>query len=173
LSTSKADGFTLLEIMLVLVIMASTAMVVVMILPANNALLGQAEKVKSLMEYAAEHATLTSKPTGFSMMTNGYQMVVLETTQPLIPTSDEPQWKELAPLHDSKIVEFPEDMLFTLSPQGLNKSPSQPPQIIFMPDGTTTRFSLVFFPAAGEEPCCEISSEGGLPLKLEVKTPKK
>lgn len=159
-----------MEIMLVLAIMASTAMVVILILPANNAQIRQAEKMMSLMEYAAQYATMTGVPTGLAMTPNEYQFVILATSQPLIPNNEEPKWIALPSARLESQGEFEDEEAISLSPQDLNKSLSTIPQIVFMPDGRVTVFNMQFSASSGDGLCCTLSSAGQLPLILKVIT---
>lgn len=153
-----------MEILLVLVIFASAALVVVMTIPSDNKQIQRAELMKSLMEYASERASLEGRPIGLSLTAKEYKFVSLGGSLPLIPDASNLEWLDIPAARMPMTGEFEMGETVMLSPGSLNKSLSHSPQIIFMPDGTLTAFELGFSSSSAEPMCCTIVSEGRIPL---------
>ncbi|MBD8514848.1 type II secretion system minor pseudopilin GspH [Photobacterium sp. 2_MG-2023] len=159
-----AAGFTLIELMLVLVLLATSAVAVVMTLPApkNEVLKEESQRFYYLVQLLGEDAMLNGRDYGVRVDRQGYQFFELDPKgwQPL---KDSRYFSEVT-LPDTLGMEVKvgsdawqdEDRLFepgSLFDEDLFASEedekAKPPQIIVMSSGEYTPFT-VSFDASGE-----------------------
>ena len=157
---NKQRGFTLLEIIVALVIFALSAMMVVTTIPSRSGsdILGQ--QLKSLVEYGSDRAVMDGNIVGLVMTSSEFALV----TQ--VGNNGERHW---APLKAGRIAtrgEFPEEMHASLSPQTLAATLNDEPQILFLPDGELSRFSLDL-ESQDKKQRFHVISQGAIPVMVE------
>lgn len=127
----------MLEVILALVIFAASAMLVVSTIPSKSApdIFGQ--QFKSLVEYGSDRAVMDGNILGLVITDREFQLVMAQQK------NETTHW---VPLEAGRITthgQFPEDMHVSLSPMRLAATLGSEPQILFLPDGETGRFTLM------------------------------
>lgn len=157
-------GFTLLEVMLVLVILAATACLVMMSSGFSQgeqrSAANTAERLNTQLEYAWDWATYQGKPVGILMTKQGWQMLMMEMNG-----KGKTLWVPLVNARKQILNgEWHDSWLVTLQPQGIAGNSS--PQIILLPDGEITPFTLQIVEREERTPLITIQSSGVLPLAI-------
>lgn len=160
----SSKGFTLLEIMLVLMVIAISATIVTMSMGSSKGSQGSAarmgEQLSTVIDYVSDWSTMQGKPVGLQITENTWQLFEWKKTgqkkyqwQPLETTSRIPLkglWEKTW-----KIV---------LTPQGLSKAKNREPQIMIMPDGEITPFTLQVIDSQSRDVFFTLKSDGLLPV---------
>lgn len=157
---NRQRGFTLLEIIVALVIFACCAMMVVSSIPSRSGADIFGQQLKSLVEYSSDRAVMDGNIVGLVITSTEYQLV----TQ--VNNNGEPHWQ---PLVAGRIVthgEFPEELHVSLSPLMLAATLDGEPQIIFLPDGEMSRFTLSF-QNMDKTQRFRVVSQGASPIEVE------
>lgn len=157
---NKQRGFTLLEIILALVIFASCAMMVVSTIPSPSSADIFGQQLKALVEYGSDRAVMDGNIVGLTITTDNYQLVTVEEK------NGQRGW---VPLTAGRILThgaFPEAMHVSLSPQRLAATLDAEPQILFLPDGEISRFTLAL-QSEDKQQAFRIVSLGAAPVTVE------
>lgn len=157
---NKQRGFTFLEIILALVIFASCAMMVISTIPSRSGadILGQ--QLQSLAEYGSDRAVMDGNIVGLVMTPTEYQ---------LVKWAGENGGRHWAPLTAGRIFthgQFPEEMHVSLAPQRLAATPDADPQVLFLPDGEISRFTLTL-QSYDKQHHFRVVSQGASPVLVE------
>ncbi|MCU6162853.1 type II secretion system minor pseudopilin GspH [Enterobacter bugandensis] len=156
-------GFTLLEILLVVAIIAMIAAGAVAIqsdrLNAKGIQRQTVERFSKTLEYAADWALLEKHAVGLRLASRGWSYF-----QPEKVSSGEWQWR-LVVKHDFLSLSglWPEPH----PPEILPATDTDGPQIMILPDGTITPFTLIFSDETGTR-FLRARCEGSLPLELNA-----
>ncbi|PLR30994.1 type II secretion system protein GspH [Chimaeribacter californicus] len=162
----RQAGFTLLEIMLVLMIMAGGAVVVMSSTGSveERRQSSEAGRLVALMEYAADHATMTGTPVGLQVTDSDYLFMTPQqrNTTPVIwrwvPFS-----KGALPGHAQSFSPAWQIELFI---NGDAVETRGTPQIIFYPDGAITAFQLRITDRATTRPLLTLTCNGLWPVTV-------
>jgi general secretion pathway protein H len=156
---NASKGFTLLEMLLVLVIIALSASAVMLTTGQLNGSQGKAvktgERLNALIDYAADWATMENRPIGLKIEDAGWQFVV----------SEGKEWQQ--PDNQYRLPtqgEWDESWRIRLLPATLKQHSSREPQIIITPDGEVTPFTLQAEDRDRGKTLFTLTSQGGLPL---------
>lgn len=161
LRTTSYAGFTLLEMLLVMVLMALAATMVVATLPNRSDSKEQAESLQMLLEWAANRAMEEGQIVALNITKNGYRLVVLTRD----PTTYQSGWQMINSGRRIRTEQyFPESLQLSLAPDRINQNFEQKPQILMMPGGEITPFSLVLHESGQQG--WRLSSNGTLPVSL-------
>lgn len=93
---SRHAGFTLLEILVVLVIIAFTAGIAILSIGGDNAderIKIEARRLTELLRLASDQAVMHGKEVGVEVSGDGYRFLVLQNRR-WVPVSDEPSFRE-------------------------------------------------------------------------------
>lgn len=151
-------GFTLLEILLVLTLLALSATLVMMVSDDDRKkAITAGEQLAALMEYTADWSTMEDRSAGIEIRERGWRIVtpVRNRWQPpenYFRLATEGDW------HDSWRV--------TLSPASLARQAAGTPQILIRPDGEITPFTLQIQDRQSRAVLFTLTSTGGLPLQF-------
>lgn len=162
----QAAGFTLLEIMLVLMIMAGGAVVV---MSSNGSVderrqSGEAGRLIALMEYAADHAAMTGSPVGLQITDSEYLFMMPQQRKTPPVTW---QWVSFskgglpADAHS-----FAPAWQAELLVNGDVAEARETPQIIFYPDGDITPFQLRITDSSTAQPLFTFDCRGHWPVTV-------
>ncbi|MCK2173828.1 GspH/FimT family pseudopilin [Enterobacter asburiae] len=157
---NKQRGFPLLEIIVALVIFALSAMMVVTTIPSHSGADTFGQQLKSLVEYGSDRAVMDGNIVGLVMTSSEFELV----TQ--VGNNGERHW---APLKSGRIAtrgEFPEEMHVSLSSRTLAATLDDEPQIIFLPDGELSRFTLSL-ESLDKKQRFRVTSQGSVPVMVE------
>lgn len=166
--TTKQHGFTLIEVMLVVIIAAVAAAAVVTFLPERTSPQWFSERFRALLEYAADRAISTHRPVGIALSEGNYQLLQLASAD---KHSKRTRWVPLESGRYAASGLFPDELAVALNGRPLLPVLSLVPQIIFLPDGEATLFTLSFtHPATGEG--FTLISSGGAPFELQKTKPR-
>lgn len=157
---SKQRGFTLLEIILALVIFASCAMMVVSTIPSRSGADIFGQQLKALVEYGSDRAVMDGNIIGLTITTDNYQLVTIEEK------NGKRGWVPLSAGRITTLGDFPEAMHVSLSPQRLAATPDADPQILFLPDGEISRFTLSL-QSDDKQHRFRVISRGAAPVTVE------
>ena len=157
---NRQRGFTLLEIILALVIFASCAMMVVSTIPSRSGADIFGQQLKAVVEYGSDRAVMDGNILGLVITTDKYQLMTLEEK------NGERRWVPLAQRRINTGGDFPEEMHVSLIPQRLAATPDAEPQIVFLPDGEMSRFTLTL-QSADKEHHFRVVSQGAPPVTVE------
>jgi general secretion pathway protein H len=156
---NASKGFTLLEMLLVLVVIALTASTVMLTTGQLNGSQGKAvktgERLNALMDYAADWATMENRLIGLRIQDADWQVVISEGTDWLKPDT---QYR--LPTQG----EWDESWRIRLLPATLKQRSSHVPQIIITPDGEVTPFTLQVDDQDSGKTLFTLTSQGGFPL---------
>ena len=154
-------GFTLLEVMLVMVIIALAAAGVVAMqsdrLSATGKLLRQIDVLRQTAKYMSDVALLEKHTVGLQLTTDGWLFYA-----PKKDRTGEWQWQEIA---NNDNLPLRGDWDAPARPDVTPSSEEAKPQIVILPDGQVTPFS-VFFNAKDGEKIAILQSHGALPLEV-------
>ena len=154
---NASKGFTLLEMLLVLVVIALSASAVMMTTGQMNGSQGKAaktgERISALIDYAADWSTMENRRIGLKIRDEDWQFVVSEGKDWQKPDASyrlptQGQWDE--------------SWRVRLSPASLTRTP----QIIISPDGEITPFTLQIDDRDTGKTLFTLTSLGGLPLRF-------
>ncbi|WP_414148197.1 type II secretion system protein [Erwinia sp. BNK-24-b] len=143
-------GFTLLEIMLVMVILAGLATLVVSRAPADNSR-QEGERLAWSIRQVAERAELENKIYALAVFTNGLQLKVL-SRQALHGEASKSwpgyYWHQARLMKKYPMFSLPQHMRLSLRIENKSfelqamENNTQPPQLVFFPDGEIIDFTL-------------------------------
>jgi general secretion pathway protein H len=162
----NAKGFTLLEVMLVLVVIAVGSM---LIMPSwrseDKTALQEGERIKAQIEYLSDRAAMEGRPFAFSVATDGWQLLSLKSDP---QEQDKLSWVPFSTTSSLGMASrWPEDWHIKLAPQGMVRlARSLQPQIYILPDGQITPFTLSVIDRNSRKPLFTLTSKGTLPLSL-------
>lgn len=158
---AQEKGFTLLEVMLVIVILAAAVAGVTAMqserLSASGKLRQRVDMFRQTVEYAADLALLEKHAVALLLSEKGWLLYVPQK-------SARTGWQWEAIQRDDKLPlqgewDAPARPELTPSPQ------DNTPQIIILPDGQITPFTLLFSSAKGEK-MLHVRCAGSLPLDI-------
>lgn len=156
-------GFTLLEVLLVMAIIAMTAAGAFALqsdrLSAKGVQRQTVERFSKTLEYAADWALLEKHAVGLRLTGEGWYYF-----QPEKGSSDEWQWR-VVDKHD--FLSLSGTWPGPRPPELLPGTDSDAPQIVILPDGTITPFTLIFSDETGPR-FLRVSCTGTLPLKINA-----
>lgn len=156
---NASKGFTLLEMLLVLVVIALSASSVMMTTGQLNGSQGKAaktgERISALIDYAADWSTMENQRIGLEIRDEDWQFVVSEGKGWQKPDASyrlqtQDQWDE--------------SWRVRLSPASLTRTP----RIIISPDGEITPFTLQIEDRDTGKTLFTLTSQGGLPLRFTL-----
>ena len=156
----RQKGFTLLEVILVLTIIALGASLVMMIYGRQNdtaKAITAAEQLAALTEYAADWSTMEDRSTGIEIREQGWRIVTPIGDRCQTPT----QFYRLA-----TAGKWESDWQVALFPASLARQSVGTPQILIHPDGEITPFTLHIRSRKNNRLLFTLASTGGLPLVL-------
>jgi len=156
---NKQRGFTLLEIILALVIFASCAMMVVSTIPSRSGADIFGQQLKALVDYGSDRAVMDGNIVGLVITTDNYQLVTLEDK------NGERRWVPLSAGRITTKGYFPEEMHVSLSPQRLAATVTSDPQVLFLPDGEISRFTLTL-QSYDKQHHFRVVSQGAAPVSV-------
>lgn len=157
---TKQRGFTLLEIILALVIFASCAMMVVSTIPSRSGADIFGQQLKALVEYGSDRAVMDGNIVGLTISPQHYQLVTVEEKD------GKRRWVPLTAGRITTHGAFPEAMHVSLSPQRLAATVDGEPQILFLPDGEISRFTLAL-QSDDKQHIFRVVSQGASPVTVE------
>ncbi|WP_312982409.1 GspH/FimT family pseudopilin [Atlantibacter sp.] len=160
---TRQRGFTLLEVMLAVMIFASSALLVVMTIPDRSGPGVFGQQFKTLLEYASSRAVMEGNIIGMVMTDREFLLVELNHND--VPTDQAAAWRPLDAGRVTTRGEFPDNVRIALVPQRLAESLASPPQILFLPDGEASAFTLSLS-AIGEQQGFDVVSKGAMPITL-------
>lgn len=163
---ARQRGFTLLEVMLAIMIFASSALLVVMTLPDRSGpgIFGQ--QFKTLLEYASSRAVMEGNVIGMVITEREFRLVSLNPNEASV---EQPSaWRPLDAGRVTTRGDFPETMRVSLGPMRLADSLVSPPQILFLPDGESSVFTLTLS-ATGDQESFDVISTGAMPVTLSLR----
>lgn len=153
-------GFTLLEIILALVIFASCAMMVVSTIPSRSGADIFGQQLKAVVDYGSDRAVMDGNIVGLVITAEKYQLVTLEDK------NGERLWTPLSAGRITTQGAFPPAMHVSLSPQQLAATTDAEPQIVFLPDGEISRFTLAL-QSEDKTHAFRVVSQGAAPVSVE------
>lgn len=156
----KQRGFTLLEIILALVIFASCAMMVVSTIPSRSGADIFGQQLKALVDYGSDRAVMDGNIVGLVITPDSFQLLTLKET------NGERHWVPLSAGRITTKGHFPEEMHASLSPQRLASTMDADPQIVFLPDGEISRFTLTL-QSVDKQHHFRVVSQGASPVQVE------
>lgn len=139
MNTSRRNGFTLVETLVVLVIMGLLATTVVLSWPTGGALRDDARALAARATLAAQDSILAGRPTGLAVTGEGYAFYELT----------DGHWTEMGEDRAFRRRIWRAGVVPTLARDGLkvrsraSKEAPRAPGIVFDPTGLMTQFSLV------------------------------
>ncbi|MBN6043735.1 type II secretion system protein [Citrobacter sp. ku-bf4] len=157
---NKQRGFTLLEIIVALVIFALSAMMVVTTIPSRSGADTFGQQLKSLVEYGSDRAVMDGNIVGLVMTSSEFALVT-----PAGNNGDR-HWRLLKAGRIATRGVFPEDMHLSLSPRTLAATLDDEPQILFLPDGELSRFTLSL-ESLDKKQRFHVTSQGAVPVVVE------
>ena len=156
----KQRGFTLLEIILALVIFASCAMMVVSTIPSRSGADIFGQQLKALVDYGSDRAVMDGNIVGLVITQDHYQLITLDDKK------GERHWMPLSAGRITTSGDFPQEMHVSLTPQRLAASRDAEPQIVFLPDGEISRFTLTL-QSFDKQHHFRVVSRGAAPVAVE------
>ncbi|PIE44400.1 MAG: type II secretion system protein GspH [Gammaproteobacteria bacterium] len=163
------QGFTLIEILVVLVLVGIIASVSVLTIGSNHQskeLVNEIKRLHALMQLIADEAVLNNEEYGFAIDSDGYEFLIyndagkswLATSDNLFKSRRLPEWLTVS-------VEQETDFATLKTNQ---EEATKVPQIVFFSSGEITPFRLFFAMQAGSSTQFGIESDGfnGINLKL-------
>lgn len=165
LKNLRQHGFTLLEVMLVVLLIGMASLAVVMTLPNNltseNNVSWQAQRFATLLQFAEDEALISGNELALVIAKNSYQFAVydypkqrwlaarvgeieekVELPEPigLEYSLSDSVWGEINSSDQDSFIEEPE----RVDIEGDNKLPTLNPQVYVMSSGEVSPFTLVF-----------------------------
>ena len=157
---NKQRGFTLLEIILALVIFASCAMMVVSTIPSRSGADIFGQQLKAVVDYGSDRAVMDGNIMGMVITADHYQLVTIQEKE------GQRRWVPLLAGRITTAGDFPPEMHLSLSPQRLAATLSSEPQILFLPDGEISRFTLAL-QSDDKAHHFRVISQGAAPVSVE------
>jgi general secretion pathway protein H len=148
----KSKGFSLLEIMLVLVLLGGVATLAIGVLPGKPAAQHHEEQLGASLQWAADRAVQEGQVYGLAVASREWQIVKLVRT----PNGEHPSyiwpghiWQPVDSRGTAKAHQLPEGTSLQLLLEG-HEQPLSPllqqqgmePRILLMPGGEVSRFEL-------------------------------
>lgn len=152
-------GFTLLEVLLAIVLMALAASLVVPTYPSLSQADARIRQLQSLLNWAGNRAVENDRLIGLNVSKKGYTLVVLNMGDSV----KSPGWHTYQSGRLASHFDWPDGWQVTVEPQGLNQNLTQKPQILFLPDGQITPFNLS---VEDNKSVWTLRSSGLLPVQL-------
>ncbi|MHA7845995.1 type II secretion system minor pseudopilin GspH [Serratia sp. D1N4] len=154
----RQRGFTLLEMMLVVLLIGSAASLVVMSFPAvqQNTPKEQLARFQAQLDFALDDSQQNGRLLGIQVRPDGWEFKLLQRQLPessaSAPGSDVWQgyfWQTWQPRRSALGSELPDDLRLELQFPGLQEWPpanaeAAEPDILLLPGGEVTPFTLVF-----------------------------
>ncbi|MHA0275562.1 GspH/FimT family pseudopilin [Enterobacter ludwigii] len=156
----RQRGLTLLEIILALVIFASCAMMVVSTIPSRSGADIFGQQLKALVDYGSDRAVMDGNIVGLVMTADKYRLVTLEDK------NGERHWVSLSAGRITTRGDFPPEMHVSLTPQRLAATVASEPQVLFLPDGEISRFTLAL-QSRDNAHHFRVVSQGAAPVTVE------
>ncbi|STJ84283.1 general secretion pathway protein H [Escherichia coli] len=163
---NQQRGFTLLEMMLVLALVAITASVVLFTYGredvANTRARETAARFTAALELAIDRATLSGQPVGIHFSDSAWRIMV--------PGKTPSAWRWV-PLQEDAADESQNDWDEELSIhlQPFKPDDSNQPQVVILADGQITPFSLLMANAGTGEPLLTLVCSGSWPLESNAR----
>jgi general secretion pathway protein H len=181
-------GFTLLEIMLVIVVMGMISVAVVMTLPNNliarDSLSWQAQRFSSILQFAEDEALISGNELGIEFTDRGYQFAAYDhQTKRWLPVNDAEMqqrvtlpetinieynlansvWEELTKSNNDRFIdESYRVVIDEEEQQSLN------PQVYVMSSGEVSPFSLIFSNADSDAKANSITVVVGMNGEIDI-----
>lgn len=159
--SNRLKGFTLIEILVVLVLLGLISSIAVVSVGMNNQnreLENEIRRIHSLMRFAADESVLQNIELGFYIDSESYEFLEYEeegnswiaVADPELRPRNLPEWVSVELTRDDDIKELPvpED------------SEEKKPLLVFFSSGESTEFTLSFFVDGAGKSGYEISSNG-------------
>ncbi|MDF0750549.1 type II secretion system minor pseudopilin GspH [Marinobacter sp. 71-i] len=161
---TRHSGFTLIEILVVLVVVGLLAALAVMTMGGSSREREMENEVRELyllMQTAAEQAILNNTELGLILEDEGYRFVAWEDRSG--------EWKEPAE-HMFRMRSFPEWITVTEyiesdTPRLASEEDELRPDVVFFSSGETTPFELEFLVGRDDSRMHTIASDGFSPLE--------
>lgn len=153
-----AKGFTLLEILLVLTLLALSATLVMMLGDDDRKkAITAGSQLAALMEYTADWSTMEDRSAGIEIREQGWRIVTPVRNRWQVPgnyfrLATEGSWQD--------------NWQVMLFPASLARQAAGTPQILIRPDGEITPFRLQIQDRQSRTVLFTLTSTGGLPLQL-------
>ena len=135
-------------------------MMVVSTIPSRSGADIFGQQLKALVEYGSDRAVMDGNIIGLTITTDKYQLVTIEEK------NGKREWVPLAAGRITTHGVFPEAMHVSLSPQRLAATPDADPQILFLPDGEISRFTLSL-QSDDKQHRFRVISQGAAPVTVE------
>jgi general secretion pathway protein H len=154
-------GFTLLEIMLVIVVLGMISVAVVMTLPSNliagDSLRWQAQRFSSILQFAEDEALISGNELGIEFTENAYQFSVYDYQTKKWLAVDDAEMQDEIVLPESIKIEYDlstsawEELTNNKNDRFIDVEEQQSlnPQVYVMSSGEVSPFSLIFSNADG------------------------
>jgi len=182
------SGFTLLEIMLVIVVMGMISVAVVMTLPSNliagDSVRWQAQRFSSILQFAEDEALISGNELGIEFTNNSYQFAVYDhQTKKWLAVNDiemqdkivlpetinieynlsNSAWEELSSDKSDRFIDDQDrGATGAEEPQSLN------PQVYVMSSGEVSPFSLIFSNADSDSATSSITVAVGMNGMIDI-----
>lgn len=159
-------GFTLLELMLVLVIIAVSSSIVMLSYgqadSSEKTASRTADQLNSMIEFSVDHAALEGKPLGMLLSPVGWQIM-----QPVADKNGDWHW---IPLPDDHRLTMAGrwDSAVEINVQPFELKDNGTPQIIILPDGQITPFTLNLSSQETRQQLITLVSPGSFPLQRHL-----
>lgn len=151
----------MLEVMLVLVVLAATASLVITAFRNPQGASGAAalvtERLDEILQYASDWSAMRGKPLGLNITHEGWQLLELSRKQ-WRPFSDGGRLSSAEKWNNNWYIE--------LRPQEINANQENVPQIVILPDGAITPFSLTIHDNETRKALSSLTSAGFFPLNI-------
>lgn len=135
----KQQGFTLLELLVVITIIAASAMIVISYLPENESGKTLMKDIQALTDRGRDKAFNENRLVGISL---GQHRAKLLVWGKLRASSEAPSWHEISEGAEEEELILPKEFQIRFNDELLPYSPPMLPQIIFSPGGEMTEFTL-------------------------------
>lgn len=164
LSRARQSGFTLIEILVVLVVIGLLASLAVFTMAGSSQqreLEGEVRELFLLMQTASEQAVLNNRELGLRLEEGGYQFVALEDQTGDWKASGERIFRARSLPDWVTVTEFIESD----APRLASAEDRLRPDVVFFSSGETTPFELEFTLASGSEVTHVLASDGVSPME--------
>ena len=118
------------------------------------------QQLKALVDYGSDRAVMDGNIVGLVIATDKYQLVTIADK------NGERHWVPLSAGRITTKGDFPEEMHVSLSPQRLAATVASEPQVIFLPDGEISRFTLTL-QSYDKQHHFRVVSQGAAPVSVE------
>ena len=153
------SGFSLLEIMVVVVIVALLSTLVAGTLPARDESTLIAGRVHGLMQWASERATSHDEVIGIRIAQTRIEAARLIRDARGLPAG----WQTIREGRLRTTLSWSPELAVRLAPDRVGEAYPDRPQILMLPDGEITPFTMIF---GDTTQAWQIRSEGTYPLEL-------